>query len=60
MVFLDLVHMALDTGKKYISLVFSCYLPVVATEWHFVCLVSHLDLCRFYLQPLKFILFPFD
>lgn len=46
--------MVLHTGKKYISLVPSCHLPRVATEWHFTCLISHLDLCSFYLQPLKF------
>lgn len=46
--------MVLHTGKKYILLVPSCYLPRVATEWHFTCLISHLDLRSFHFQPLKF------
>lgn len=46
--------MVLHTGKKYILLVPSCYLPRVATEWHFTCLIFHLDLRSFHFQPLKF------
>lgn len=46
--------MVLHTSKKCIFLEPSCYLPRAATEWHFTHLVSCLDLCSFYLQPLKF------